>query len=283
VRGYSSTSLGQIHFESIGAVFPLVLIPMAGRSRRMFDDLAELLCKRFRVIAFDTPGFGQSDPIPSGCTIDDLARGLWEALDEIGVARCHIYGLHSGNKIATAMAVQREQRVARLALAGQSHSLIPDQRIRNATIVARRGGDAIVSADRDRLTLGEWAAAFRRISALWHDAEIYGDGEVEPRLGRIRARAVDELHDPSSSAELYRANFAYDLAGQAALVAVRTLIVEIATPEEDRTIGRQGESLAKRMRNAEVAVIEAPQAHSVTLERRAEQLADILLDFFEPV
>jgi hypothetical protein len=120
-------------------------------------------------------------------------------------------------------------------------------------------------------------------SALWHDPIVYGDGAIEPRLAQIRARIVDELHDPASSAALYRANFAYDLAQQAALVPVRTLIVEIATPEEDRTIGRQGESLAKRMRNAEVAVVEAPQAHSVTLERQAEQLARVLLDFFEAV
>src|ERR1700761_592490 len=256
---------------------------MAGRSRGMFDGLAELLGKRFRLIAFDTLGFGQSDPIPADCTIDDLARGFWEALDEIGVGRCHVYGLRSGNKIATAMSVRSGQRVANLALAGQSHSLIPDRLTRNATIVARRGGEAIPSADRDRLALGEWAATFRRISALWHDPIVYGDGAIEPRLAQIRARVADELHDPASSAALYRANFAYDLVQQAALVLVRTLIMEIATPEEDRTIGRQGERLAKRMRNAEVAVVEAPQAHSVTLERQAEQLAGVLLDFFEAV
>ena len=122
----------------------------------------------------------------------------------------------------------------------------------------------LILSDDERQKLQTWAARPKSTQRL-----------------ALRARIVDELHDPASSAALYRANFAYDLAQQAALVLVPTLIVEIATPEEDSTIGRQGERLAKRMRNAEVAVVEAPQAHGVTLERQAEQLADILLAFLE--
>ena len=105
-RGYVDTSLGQVHYRREGAGPPLALFSASGRSSRMFNGLIPLVSSRFDACAFDTPGFGNSDPLPQGTTIERLAECFIEALDALGIERTHVYGLHTGNKIAAAMAAR---------------------------------------------------------------------------------------------------------------------------------------------------------------------------------
>lgn len=135
-RGYVDTSMGQIHYVKAGEGKTLVLLSASGRSSRMFAQVMPLLAPQFAVYALDTPGFGNSDPLPPGTTIEQLADCFLQVLDRLGIERTHLYGLHSGNKIATCMAVRSPGRIDHLVLAGQSHSLIPDRERRNAAILA---------------------------------------------------------------------------------------------------------------------------------------------------
>jgi hypothetical protein len=54
---------------------------------------------------------------------------------------------------------------------------------------------------------------------------------------------------------------------------VPTLVIEIATPHEDRTIGRQGEALMRVVDNAELVTFEEPDGLGLTLENRAKAVA----------
>ena len=279
-RGYVDTSLGQVYYLRHGAGPPLTLLAASGRSSRMFTGLIPFVSSRFDVCAFDTPGFGNSDPFPEGTTIERLAECFVEALTALGIDQTHFYGLHTGNKIATAIAARWPARVDRIVLAGQSHSIIPDQHQRNATILEIVRD--YVQEPRGTSTttpLMKWAAAFRRLTDVWWNWELVSSGADQSRRVFALNLVLDELQSAEGTARLYLANFAYDFERDLAKIAAPTLILEITTPDEDRTIGQQGTRVQKIVRGALLRTIEEPAGHTLTLENRSRDLANILLEF----
>ncbi len=274
-RGYVSTALGQVHYCREGSGKPLLLLGSSGRSSRMYVPLASLLAPGRDVIAPDTPGFGMSDPLPAGASIEAIAGCFITLLDALGIERCDIYGLHTGNKIATAMAVRWPDRVGRIILAGQSHSLIPDREKRNATILDIVK-DYVTPKSGEVAALVDWSAAWQRMTAIWWDRALVAEGASPAMRDAARLLALDELQC-GGTAGLYRANFAYDLGAEYRLIRAPTLVLEIATPEEDRTIGRQGPAVQALIPGAALDTLHEPEGHTLTLENRAADLRDIIL------
>lgn len=131
---FASTPHGRIRFSEAGAGPPLLMIHSSPNSHRDFAAVTPLLTDRYRVIAPDTLGFGESDEIPPSVTMETLADSMAALLDSAGIAKAHVYGFHTGNKIAAALAEGHSGRVDRLILAGMTHSLIDDKVARDAAI-----------------------------------------------------------------------------------------------------------------------------------------------------
>lgn len=277
-RGYADTTLGQIHYHREGTGAPLLLLSASGRSSRMFSRLVPLTAPRFDTIALDTPGFGGSDPLPDGTTIEQIADAFVAVLQALRIDRAHLYGHHTGNKIATAIAARWPARVDRLVLVGQSHSLIPDQAKRNGRILDIVREDVQKPEHEASPEFAEWASGFRRITELWWERNLIGGGLAPAERDFALDLVLDELQS-SGTAGLYAANFAYDLARDLVRIAAPTLIIEVATPAEDRAIGRQGPAVQKLVPGAALRTIEEPRGHTLTLENRASDLADIVVEF----
>lgn len=67
------TAAGRIHARVSGAGRTLLLMHSNGRSAYEFDDLAGALADRFRVVAWDMPGHGDSDRAQGYLSVGDLA------------------------------------------------------------------------------------------------------------------------------------------------------------------------------------------------------------------
>ena len=74
---------------------------------------------RFTCIAPDTPGYGQSDPLPDpGATIDGFSDALVALLDALGLNRVAAYGFHSGGIILVNTLARAPQRFSAPAIGG---------------------------------------------------------------------------------------------------------------------------------------------------------------------
>lgn len=280
--GYADTAMGQVHYRRGGAGAPLLLLGSSGRSSSIFEAVIPLLAPHFDAVAIDTPGFGQSCPLPQGAGIEDLAGCAAEVLDVLGIRRCHLYGLHTGNKIATAFAGRWPERVDRLVLAGQSHSLIPDRALRNEAILAIVRGYFEQPVPEHFAALGEWAATFRRLSAAWWDPALLAAGADGAARRVVRNATLDEILSTGTAA-LYQANFAYDLGAGYTGIRAPTTVLEITTPDEDRTVGRQADAVVALIPgSAAIRTIAEPGGHTLTLENRAEDLAAIIVEALRP-
>lgn len=121
-RRYLNVAGGQLHLlESTGADtggLPLVMLHPTASSSLMFLPVVSLLADAFRVIAPDTPGFGGSDPLEGAVTVSSMAAVMVEALGELEVNRCRLYGNHTGAVLAAWIAANHPDLVERLMLSG---------------------------------------------------------------------------------------------------------------------------------------------------------------------
>ena len=124
-RGYAEVSFGQVHYRTGGTGdTPLVMFHGSASSTRMLLPLITELVRSRRVIAFDTPGNGESDPLADPAPdLADFAAAAWEAMDSLGIGVADLYGSHFGTRLATELAIQRPERVRRLILDGEG---LPD-------------------------------------------------------------------------------------------------------------------------------------------------------------
>lgn len=103
-RGYVSVTVSpgkplMVHYRVAGAGPAVLLLHDSPRSSRLHEPLMKVLASRFRVYALDTPGYGNSDPLPcANPTIPDFAEALGATLDTMGLAQAPIYATHTSAK-----------------------------------------------------------------------------------------------------------------------------------------------------------------------------------------
>ena len=108
-----------IGFEQSGGgdATPIVFLHGVGSDKSVWrPQLAHFGATR-RAVAFDYPGYGDSDPAPEGTTRDDYASAIISAMHEIGIDRAHVCGLSLGGIVAIAMHHADAGRCASLILA----------------------------------------------------------------------------------------------------------------------------------------------------------------------
>lgn len=282
---YASTKHGRIHYAEEGNGPPLVLLASAGRSARVFDGLIQLLSPDFRVIAPDMLGCGNSDPIPQGAGIEAFAETVVGLLDHLKIDRAHIYGFHIGNKIAAALASHWAQRVDRVVLAGQSHSLIPERAKRDATIYGNVNSNfPDKGADESQNRIKQWAAAYRRVTDFWWHESILSNAHDPAVFEQARIAVLDRILSQNSVVAIYDAVLAYDLEAGLRGIRAKTLFLEAVTASEDGQIGRQGEKLLGIVPGSELAVIQEHEGpkHAVTLSEHYPEIAQLLRKFLKP-
>jgi pimeloyl-ACP methyl ester carboxylesterase len=104
-------------FARLGEGPAVVLLHQTPRSWDEYREVLPLLAARgFRALAFDTPGFGDSAPVPGTPSVEAWAGAMQQALDSLGVERAVVVGHHTGGAIATELAFRRPHGVAGLVL-----------------------------------------------------------------------------------------------------------------------------------------------------------------------
>jgi pimeloyl-ACP methyl ester carboxylesterase len=83
---------------------------------RRLTPAHDLLCRQFRVIAFEMPGFGQSPENDRTQNMAELAMTMARAADNLGLDGFNLMGTSFGGKAALWLAVQQPQRVAAIVL-----------------------------------------------------------------------------------------------------------------------------------------------------------------------
>jgi pimeloyl-ACP methyl ester carboxylesterase len=116
---------------------PAVLLHGITGHARTWDDEAELLAARFRVLALDQRGHGDSDPAPDGDYSDDALLGdLVAFVDTLDLRRFTVLALSLGGRVAINYAGRNPDRVERLVVVDIGPEIAPAGRARVGMLMA---------------------------------------------------------------------------------------------------------------------------------------------------
>lgn len=189
-----------------GTGAPVLFLHGLGGSRTAWEPQLESLAGEFRCIAWDLPGYGDSDPLVP-LTFHGIAEAAVRLLDELGIDRADVVGLSFGGQQALHLALRHPERVGRLVLADTSASFGADgtdveawKRLRldplDAGVTPADMAEAVIDAitadgfggaERERTI-----AAFARIPADGLRAAVHclPTHDVRDRLGEIEAMTL---------------------------------------------------------------------------------------------
>jgi len=155
-----------IHCAIAGSGLPVLLLHQTPRSWDEYRDVLPWLARRYRPIAIDTPGYGDSSRPPLGKdSIERWAAAAVSTLDALGIERFAVVGHHTGAVIATEIAAAWPQRVEAAVLSAPA--------LVDAAFRARHAGPSRVD-NVARSADGSHLSALWRIRQPW-----YPDGDIE--------------------------------------------------------------------------------------------------------
>lgn len=257
-RGYVETVHGQVHYRTLGSGRALVLLHQTASASAMFEPLLPEL-HGWR-IAPDTPGFGQSFRPSTPLTISFCAEVLHEALLNLGVTACDVFGHHTGAAIAVQMAHSYSNFVRRLLLCGPP-LLSADQK---ASLQAGLKPFAIDQAGAHFTTV--WERLRRRDPAL--------------PLEIVHRETLLTLSAGEYALQTYHAVFAQDFAGQLAALDIPVLVMA----GEHDTLRPSLEPAFAQLRQGQMHVI--PDGTTYVCDREPQVVARLIREFLattEPI
>jgi 3-oxoadipate enol-lactonase len=166
-----------------GEASAIVFLHGVGSDKSVWRPQLEHFGRERRAIAFDYPGYGESDAASEGMTRDDYAAAILAAMSALRVPRAHVCGLSLGGVVAIAMHHLSTGSVASLVLA-DTFAVHPDgQAIYDRSIAASGDLRALAEARVDVLLAQPAEPAIR-------GEVIETMARIDPAAYRIGAEAV---------------------------------------------------------------------------------------------
>lgn len=270
--------LGEVtlHYLAAGEGEPVVLLHGIPQSSHEWRYVMPQLAERYRVIAPDLRGLGDSSRPPGGYDKKTIARDIWSLVhDHLGIRRFHLVGHDWGGPVAFSLAAQHPEAVRSLAIL-----------------------DVVIPGDGADFSQGgrRWHHAFFRTldlpEALCHGREElvigwlfdnygYRPNCIAPEDQREYFRTYTRFGGFRAMLEYYRALPVDAADNQAMLARNGKLRMPVLALGGDKSFGRGLECLQSLQRVAERVeggVIE--ECGHWLAEEQPAVLAERLLDFF---
>ena len=113
-EGFVEADGFRIRYWEGGEGTPLIYLHGAGGPRP--NPSHELLARRFRVVAFEMPGFGESPENTRTQSMAELASTMHQAIKNLGIDSFNLIGRSFGGTTALWMAMQAPERLLALVL-----------------------------------------------------------------------------------------------------------------------------------------------------------------------
>lgn len=181
-----ATARGRIGYleEGAGGDTPIIFLHGVGSDKSVWRPQLDHFGHSRRAIAFDYPGYGESERV-DGATRDDFAASILAAMSALDIGRAHVCGLSLGGVVAIAMHAAAPRRCATLIIA-DSFAAHPDgQGIHDRSVAASHSMTMRALAEaRTGVLLGSGASEALRSEVIETMAAI------DPAAYRIGAEAV---------------------------------------------------------------------------------------------
>lgn len=171
---------GPIAWREAGAGLPIMFLHGLGGTRSAWGPQLRGLAGRFRCIAWDMPGYGDSEAVEH-LTYEAVAERLVAFLDVLGIERADLVGLSFGGMHALHSAINHPDRVGRLVLADTSPAFGMDGTDRDSWIAARLAPIAAGETPADAAEHVIDAITASPLTGIIRDETVAAFGQISPR------------------------------------------------------------------------------------------------------
>lgn len=261
--GFLETNGGRIYYEVEGQGEPVVLIHAGIANLRMWDEQVPALTDTYRVIRYDTRGFGrtETEDVPFSNRADVAAL-----LDHLGESSAHVVGISRAGSIALDFALESPDQVRSLVVAngGVSGYDAP-------------GGDPSIWAQSEKW----WEAKDWERLADWEaDFWVNGEGQPPDRADRaIRDRVHEWILTNYQAEKAEGQPQVLDPPAAGRLSELRPQLLVIIGSVDEASTQAACRFLAESVPGARLEVFEGA-AHMVNMEQ-PERFTRLLREFLE--
>jgi 3-oxoadipate enol-lactonase len=124
----------------------LVLSSSLGTTTSMWEPQLDAFTASFCVLRHDHPGHGASPPPVGPVSVETIARGVLELLDELGISHASFCGLSLGGMVGMWLGANAADRIDRLVLSCTGASIGTPEGYRERAEMVRREGVAVTVA-----------------------------------------------------------------------------------------------------------------------------------------
>jgi pimeloyl-ACP methyl ester carboxylesterase len=260
-RAYLDVDGIQLHYRSAGdpQCPPLLLLHQSPSSSAMYETLMTQLAGKYYLLAPDTPGFGNSDPLPGevqALEIADYARVIHDFCCAMDILPCHVFGHHTGAAIAVQLEHDFPGSAVDMALSGPT-----------------------LLNEEQKLGLPQLASPFpveesgSHLQAMWQRLR---DKDPEAPLAITQRELLSAFDSGDNYQASYRAVTRQDFEGQLPGISCPVLVF---AGSEDPLYGAVEPALALLARGEGLELPGGERTY--VCERQAELVAAALADFFD--
>ena len=110
-NGFANTSYGRIHYLEQGSGAAVILLHSNGGSAYEYEEMFDELAQTHRVLAWDMPGHGDSEPITRHYTVEMYAEAVVAFMDALNIQRTSVMGSSIGGAICVALGAGHPDRI----------------------------------------------------------------------------------------------------------------------------------------------------------------------------
>ena len=257
-RGFADTPKGQIHYACAGMGDPVLLLHQTPRSWDEYRDVLPLMGERYRAIAMDTIGFGDSYKPEQQGSVEEYAGGVIDFLDAMSIERVSLVGHHTGGVVAVEVAATHPERVHKLVLSATPYVDAADRE-------ARKSRPPI-----DEVELKEDGS---HLTELWRRRMSFYPKNRPDLLTRL---VIDTLKVGDRMEEGHRAVSAYKMEEKTALLQMPTLV--LCGTKDPFSFPRM-KALSEAIKGSKMAVIDEGMVPMV--DQLPEEFARAVLAFLD--
>jgi pimeloyl-ACP methyl ester carboxylesterase len=162
VNGFAPVHNGELYYEVNGEGHPLVLIHAGVADHSMWDAQAPVFSQGFRVIRYDTRGYGKSR---TQDTEFSNRQDLLDLLNHLQVPAAHVIGISRGGQIAIDFTLEHPERVTALVAVAPGLSDLNDYPEGFKDPVGMAAEEAMEAAH----NAGDWERLADLETAMWAD------------------------------------------------------------------------------------------------------------------
>jgi pimeloyl-ACP methyl ester carboxylesterase len=266
-KRYVDGRYGQLHLreagEASGTNRPVLLLHQNPSSSFEYEPLMRELAKDRRVVAFDTPGYGNSDAPPEPLSMEGYVTAMAESLAAAGLGQDNpfdVYGFHTGSLLAIEMALARPDAVRQIALTG-----IPMRSPAERAELLAKAEQPLVLDEAGSVAVGQ-------ARQLWDYVVVQRTPGIP--LAHQAALWVDKFRAFDKSSWAYVGVWGYDYA-RLRRVACPALLIQ-----PDEAIGDVSLAASRLIPNSTVRALPQFKRDVLDIPDAVSAIADAMRDFF---